>query len=78
MPVNSSQHRCAAQDPRAKLVFKAFLEGLKAHNKAIAKRNASSASVARSVKHGGQPYTALLTDSPPNVTGRGVPNSASV
>ena len=66
------------QDPAAKVVHKAFLEGLKAHNKAVVKRNASSASAARAPKLGGRPCTALLTDSPPNVTGRGVPTSPSI
>ena len=66
------------QDPQAKAVHKAFLEGLKAHDKAVAKRNASPASVACGAKHGGRPYNALLTNSPPNVTGRGVPTSPSI
>ena len=59
-------------------MHKAFLEALKAHNKGVARHNADPASRARSTRHGGLPYTALLTDSPPDVTGRGVPISASI
>ncbi len=66
------------QDPRAKEVHRAFVKELKVLNKAIAQRNADPASAARSVRRGGLPYTAMLTDSPPHVTGRGVPVSPSI
>ena len=66
------------QDARAKEVHKVFVKELKALNKAIAQRNANPASAARSTKRGGLPYTAMVTESPPHVTGRGVPVSPSI